>query len=82
VDELSADVPLSVEEVPGVVALPPSCCVAGSGVPVVLEQATKLPDRSNATAAMDTHFLFMFIPLSFLGIVTFSLSHVYRNGEK
>lgn len=54
-------------EDPGAVSLVvPSGCVAGSGVPVVSEQATKLPDRSNATVAMENHFLFMFIPLSFI----------------
>jgi hypothetical protein len=43
------------------VALPPSCCVAGSGVPDPLEHATRLPDSSTATAARDTHVFFMFI---------------------
>jgi hypothetical protein len=47
---------------PPVEPLPPSCCscwVAGSGVPVVLEQATRLPDNNRAAALRKNHFLFI-----------------------
>lgn len=76
--ELSVDWLLVLVELSGVVALPPSCCVAGSGVlPVLLEQATRLPDKSKATAAMETHLFFMFIPLSFRMLCDSLFGHNY-----
>ena len=73
---LSVDGVDSVGDVEPGTAAPPSCSVAGSGLLDGVEQATRLPDKSSATAARDIHFLFMIeLPFRLLHFVP-SFGHV------